>query len=272
MKLKKKKMIEFLFAFLGIYLLWVVILYTNQRNYIYIPDRARPAPSAYDAEAMEVITVPMEDGTELQAWYGKPADASKPVILFFHGNAGNIGGRAGKAAVFLQAGYGVLLAEYSGYGGNPGAPSEQTFYANGRAYVDWLAGQGVTSDRIVLYGESIGSGTAVQIATENPGIRALILEAPFSSLVDSARMVVFYAPVPYLLKDHFDNLSKITKVRAPLLWLHGKRDSVVPYRLGAKLFKAANEPKTAATFSSGGHNDLYLHGAGQEILKFLAGL
>ena len=167
----------------------------------------------------------------------------------------------------MRLGYGVLLAEYRGYGGNPGGPSEQGFYADGRAYIDWLKRE-KKPEKIVIYGESIGSGTAVQMATEYD-VSGLVLETPFTSLVDIAAAQYFFVPVRYLLQDRFDNIGKITKVKAPKLVLHGLKDGTIPYASGRSLFDAAPEPKNFVDFPDGGHNNLYDFAAADYVIEFL---
>lgn len=254
------------------YIVSVAVLFVSQRNFIYHPDPTVPRASLYGVADMDVITAATEDGLELSAWYGEPQSNDKPVIVLFHGNAGHIGIRAFKARLLMDNGYGFLLAEYRGYGGNDGKPSEQGFYKDGRAYINWLKNQGISEDRIVLYGESIGSGTAVQMAAEFSAAHALILETPFTDLPAVAQRHMIFVPTGLLMKDRFDNGSKIGALNMPVLILHGKRDVVVPYKIGKALFDRATEPKQMETFPHGGHNDLYMHGAGLKILEFLKSL
>ncbi len=267
---KNKVLYMILYLLLG-YLMAVAFLYAYQRNFIYFPDRSAPVPALYNMPDMEVTSTATGDGLTLRGWYKAPR-GTRPVVIMFHGNGGNIGIRNFKARPFLDQGYGVLLAEYRGYGGNAGESSETGFYKDGRAWMKALADHGIPPARTVIYGESIGSGTAVQMAIEYPGIKALILESPFTSLTDTAQRHMFYVPCRLLLKDRFDNLSKIKQVSAPLLVLHGAADTVVPYALGRRLFEAAVEPKTMETYPLGGHNDLYMHGAFAAILNFLDNL
>ena len=250
------------------YTLSVVALFTMQRSMIYFPDKSRPAP-VKGAVIAKVIT---QDQLLLEAWYFPASIPSKPVIVFFHGNAGNYGGRLFKAQHYIGAGYGVLLAEYRGYGGNSGSVSEHGLYNDGRAYIDWLVNEkSVQIDNIVLYGESLGTGVAVQMATEYD-VAGVSLEVPFSSLVDVASNQYPFAPVKYLLKDRFMSIDKIAKINAPLLILHGHKDEVIPFKFARKLFNKAVEPKKITEFPKGGHNDLYDFNAHTHVLGFLAGI
>ncbi len=250
------------------YILFVATLFVMQRSMIYFPDKFRPLP-AQGAQIVKVITA---DAQSLEAWYFVAKDKSKPVIVFFHGNAGNYSDRLFKVKGYMEAGYGVLLAEYRGYGGNLGEPSEQGFYQDGRAYIDWLLYEkGFTPKEIVIYGESIGSGTAVQMASEYD-IAGLILEVPFASLLEIASRQYPFIPVKYLLKDHFMNIEKIADINTPLIILHGQKDKVIPFSSAKTLFDAANEPKKFIDFPQGNHNNLYDFGASSHVLDFLAGI
>ncbi len=269
--MEKKSMIQFVLTIFLIYGVTACMFLFNQRNFIFIPDRSRPDPAHFGAGDMGVISVRTADGLPLQGWYKAPA-AGQPVILMFHGNAGHIGIRVFKIRPFLAAGYGVLLAEYRAYGGNPGKPSEEGFYEDARGYLSWLGAQGVPPEKVVLYGESLGTGVSVKMAAEFPGIRGLVLEAPFTSMTDVVRKHVPYMPVSLLLKDRFDSLSRIGDVKTPLLIVHGTADSIVPYALGKALFDHASEPKQMETYAAGGHNDLYRYGVATRILTFLENL
>ena len=210
------------------------------------------------------------DGQKIESWYIKPSKKGMPVIVLFHGNAGNFSHRIHKAVHFIRQGYGVLLAEYRGYGGNDGQPSEAGFYQDGRAQIEWLLNEKkFSANDLVLYGESIGSATAVEMATQY-SVKALILETPFSSLYSVASKRYYFIPVKWLLKDRFMNSEKIHKVKMPLLILHGHRDLVIPFEEAKSLFSLANEPKEFIDFPEGNHNDLYLYGAAQQVLDFMA--
>ncbi len=254
------------------YLVLVGGMYIFQRGLLYHPDRETPSPAEWGAPQMTAVQVPTADGLTLLAWWKAPAE-NRPTIVHFHGNAGHIGNRASKVLPLMEAGFGMLLAEYRGYGGNPGRPSEKGLLTDGRAALDYLAGIGVAPDRVVIYGESLGSGIAVAMAREwadsGRPLRAVVLEAPFTSVADVAQHHYPYVPALYLVRDRFDSLSRIDGITAPLFIVHGDRDTVVPVRLGRRLFAAAKEPKTDLWIESAGHNDLYDHGADRAIAAFL---
>jgi len=217
---------------------------------------------------MSPVKIKTEDGLSLLAWWSKPPSANKPVIAFFHGNAGTLGYRHFKIRPLLDQGYGVLLLAYRGYSGNPGTPTEEGLYADARGVLKFLEEKGVPEKHRVFYGESLGTGIAVYLASMGHG-GAIILESPYTSIADvaAARFPIF--PVRALVKDQFDSLSRIHRIRIPLFVVHGERDNVVKATFGKTLFAEANEPKEASFIKAAGHIDLYRHGAGERIVKFI---
>lgn len=254
-----------------VYVIALCFMYLNQRNMMYFPDQERPDPAAYGAEnIVEIVRVTTQDGLDLEGWYIAPQAQNKPVIVDFHGNAGHYGHRLPKMAGFVRAGYGLLLAEYRGYGGNPGKISEQGLYDDARAYMDWLAAKGLEQGQTVLYGESLGTGVAVQMATEH-SVSAVVLESPYSSIAEVAQSIYFFMPVKWLMKDQFQSTGKIAAVKAPLLIIHGAKDTTIPIRFARKLYQAALQPKSFVALEEAGHNNIYEYGAEERILQFLSG-
>jgi fermentation-respiration switch protein FrsA (DUF1100 family) len=243
-------------------------LYLFQRQLIYFPNSTVPDRVTAGLPEMVVLGLETADGLVLRAWWHPPAGDGMPVIVFFHGNAGHLGHRGFKLRPFLDRGYGVLSLAYRGYSGNPGSPTEEGLYADARAALAYVDAADIDLSRVVLYGESLGSGVAVQMASER-AVGALVLEAPFSSLADVAQSHYPFLPVRLLVKDRFDSLAKIAANAAPVLVLHGERDSTIPMRFGRRLFEAAHEPKRMQTFPDAGHNGLYGHGAGEVVFGFL---
>ncbi len=256
------------------YIVFILFLWGAQRSFIYFPDHRAPELAAYRATDMDVVTVTTRDGLTLSAWYKAP-EGDKPVIALFHGNASHMGISAWKVRSLMDQGYGALLPSYRGYAGNPGKPTEKGLYLDGHAFLSWLENeQKIEQNRIIIYGESLGTGIAVELASADFGkVRAVILESPYTSFVDMARRQYFFVPfVSYLVRDRYNSLSKIGDVNAPLLIVSGKLDMVVPVSMGRKLFQAANDPKYMVEIPAAGHNDLYMHGADRRVLHFLSGL
>lgn len=247
------------------YVLLLIVLYFAQRTLIYHPNTAHPLP----IEGVEVVNVETVDNLHLQGWYIFSGNAEALTILFFHGNAGHYGDRIQKAIEYSARGYNVLLAGYRGYGGNEGSPSEAGFYEDARSYIKFLENdKHVKPENLILYGESLGTGVAVQMATEFQ-VSSVILETPYSSLYDIAKRNYFFVPVDWMLKDRYMSRDKIAKINAPLLVLHGHRDDVIPFEFAKFLYNSAVEPKTLIEFPEGTHHNLYALGAAHKILEFL---
>jgi len=168
---------------------------------------------------------------------------------------------------YLDKGIGVLLLGYRGYGGNPGKPNEQGLYQDSRAAWSYLKKQKIPNQCIVLYGESIGTGPAIQLASEKP-IAALILQSPFPSLIELGKQHYPIFPIKWLLKDRYMAIDKINVVDTPLLVLAAKYDFIVPASLSIKLYEKANQPKQFKLYEHGGHNDLYLS-VPQDVIAFI---
>ncbi|HEX7198461.1 MAG TPA: alpha/beta fold hydrolase [Dongiaceae bacterium] len=165
------------------------LAYFGNRLFMYFPDPARIPPAAVGLAGVEEIEIIAADGTTLVAWQA-PAKGDRPVILYFHGNAANAANRAEKVARIIGSGFGIFYLNNRGYGGSGGKPTEEANVADALAAYDHLIARGVPAERIVAYGESLGSGQAVPVAAKRP-VAALLLEAPLTSTVDVGRRVYF---------------------------------------------------------------------------------
>ncbi|MEL6530421.1 MAG: alpha/beta hydrolase, partial [Pseudomonadota bacterium] len=202
------------------YLAALAILFVFQDRFIFPAPQDRHAPAAGFQEA-EVTTA---DGLDLIVHW-RPPEEGRPVVAWFHGNAGSLAASANETRTLAREGYGLLLASYRGYGGNPGSPSEAGFYEDGRAAMGLLRAQGVDPDDTIIASNSIGSGTAVQMASEYDHA-ALMMVAPFSSLTDVAAQAMPIFPVRLLLRHRFENAEKLRGIESPILILHGDADQV----------------------------------------------
>jgi uncharacterized protein len=240
-----------LFAYLG----FVLLIYLVQRRLQYFPDASPVArPLGEDLKTLEEVSLQTADGVRLSAWYWPGAQPDN--ILMFHGNGGHRGDRLDWARGFHDLGYGVFLLDYRGYGGSHGSPTEAGFSHDARAALAWLRQK---AGRVIYLGESLGSGPAVELALHQTPA-ALILHAPFTSAVDVGKAAYPFLPVRLLLKDRYENDRKIAKVASPVLIIHGERDSVIPFRLGRKLFDLAVSPKVWLAIPNADHNDLAFAG------------
>jgi fermentation-respiration switch protein FrsA (DUF1100 family) len=236
----------------GAYVVIVVLATLFQRKLQYFPDSSdvpRPRGDTYrDLEDPELIT---DDGLRLRAWYWP---AKRPVTLvIFHGNAGHRGHRLGWIEWFHGMGLGVFLLDYRGYGGSEGFPTEEGLYRDGEAAWRWLAER--DAGKLVYFGESLGCCVAVELARRHPPA-ALILQSGFSAAVDVARRVYPFLPVSLLMKDRYETRRRISEVTAPVLVIHGERDTIIPSDFGRALFDAAAGPKEWYLVPGADHNDL----------------
>ena len=245
------------------------VMYLFQRSMMYHPNAYLPSPAEAGVPELDEVRLRTEDGLELLAWYKPATSAGAVEIIYFHGNAGNIAHRAQKTRGLTEAGHGLLLVSYRGFGGNPGKPTEAGFFADARAAHAFLAARGVAGARIAVIGESLGSGVAVYLAS-TAKVGALMLEAPFTSTGDVGQRAYPIFPVKLLIKDRYDSLSRIGKVTVPVQIVHGEDDRVVPVELGKELFQAANQPKQGVFLAGANHHDLEIHGVTELQLEFLA--
>ena len=243
-----------LITFAVFYVGFGLLLCGCQRQFMYFPDPVLPGPDKVNLPETEAVKLHTSDGLELVSWLVR-APGAKYTAVVFHGNAGNISHRGFLADALKEAGCSTLLVEYRGYGGNPGSPSEQGLYRDARAALASLKARGdVDATRLIYFGKSLGSGPAMQLAVEHEPA-ALVLDSPFTSMVDVAAHHHWYLPVRWLVWDKYENLSKIGQVKCPVLVIHGDRDRIVPTSHGRKVFAAANEPKDLLIIPGGGHND-----------------
>ena len=239
---------------LFIYVAITLFLYLNQRNLIYFPSSLAHSTAAAGVPEMQVVTLQTADGLDLKAWYRPVINPQSLTIVYFHGNGGSISHRGRIIKPFLKDGYGVLLVTYRGYSGNPGNPSEEGLYQDARAAIQFLHKQNVSDSCIVLYGESLGTAVAVQMATEYP-VGGLILQSPFTSLGEVGQFHYPFFPVKWLVKDRFNSLSKVKQIHAPTFILYGQNDDIVPSKFSVQLFEALSPPKQIKPISDIGHND-----------------
>ena len=240
---------------LGGYVFIVVAMFLAQRSLIYPAGSTPPRLAEHGLPGLETVETDSHPGLTLTHWFHAPSKPGAPLIVFFHGNASDVGSAVAKMRPFIDAGYGLLATGYRGYSGNPGKPSEKGLSADARSVIDWAQHQGYERDRLVYFGESLGTAVAVKMAAERPP-SALVLEAPPSSIADVAAAHYWYLPVRPLIRDPWDSHARIAKVNCPVMVLHGENDPVVPVRFGRKLFEAAVEPKEAIWHPTARHTDI----------------
>jgi hypothetical protein len=238
-------------CFVAIYVLMIVGLAVFQRRLQYFPDRRLVDPAQAGMSGVEDLRLTTDDGEMLVAWY-VPAKDGHPLILYFHGNGGALVDRVPRFRALTASGYGLLAISYRGYGGSTGSPTQKGLMEDGETTYREARVRGYDGDRIVLMGESLGTGVAVALAATHEAA-ALVLDSPYSSAVEVAEAHYAIFPVNWLMFDRFHSDLAIGDVHIPILVLHGDEDDVVPIRLARRLFELANEPKTFMLVSGGKH-------------------
>jgi fermentation-respiration switch protein FrsA (DUF1100 family) len=249
------------------YFAFVAVLFWVQRSLMYFPATARLSPAAAGLTAEE-LELNASDGERLVAWHVPPRD-DRPVVLYLHGNGGNLGYRTARFRAITEDGTGLVAVDYRGFGGSSGRPSEAGLHLDAEAAYDFAVAR-YPAQRIAAWGESLGTGVAVALAAEHP-VGWLVLEAPFNSTAEVAGARYPFAPVRWLMRDQYRSDLRIGRVTAPLLILHGAGDTVIPIAYGERLFALAHEPKRFVRFPDGGHEDLDRFGAQAVVKAFLDG-
>tara|TARA_Y100000992_G_scaffold249951_1_gene181832 strand:- start:554 stop:1372 length:819 start_codon:yes stop_codon:yes gene_type:complete len=227
--------------FVLLYFLILVFLYFYQRNLMYHPNENNYSGDQLSVDIKE-IKVETEDKIDLLGWYYEKDIKKYKTILFFHGNAGSLENRIHKINHFRDMNLNFLIIAWRGFSGNKGKPSEKGLYEDGKSAINWLLNKGVKQENIIIYGESLGTGVATHLA-QNKNFAGVILETPFTSMIDAAKKFYPYIPVKLILKDKFDNKSKIKNIKVPVLIMHGEADQIVPFYMSEEMYKIANEPK-----------------------------
>ena len=245
----------------------LVLVWAGQRSLMYLPLGSVLPPADACVPGAEAFTVRTPDGLDLGAWFLR-SDREPPLatVIVLNGNAGNRSYRAPLAKRLTGAGFDVCLFDYRGYGGNGGSPSEAGLLIDARAVRAAVAARpGVDADRIILFGESLGTGVAVALARDAPPF-AIVLRSPFTSMADVAAHHYWFLPVRQLLWDRYDSLSRAGALTSPVAIVAGDRDRVVPIELSRRLYDAIRAPKTFVTVSGADHNDFELN-AGAELAR-----
>jgi uncharacterized protein len=249
------------------YVAVVALLYLIQRDMLYRPPQTvRTAPAAAGFTAAEEVVLNTTDGEKLIAWHAPP-QTGKALVIFFPGNGDALATRVARLSAITEDGTGLLALSYRGYGGSSGHPSEAGLKYDAAAAYAFAAAR-YASDRIVVWGFSLGTGPAVALAASEP-ISKLVLEAPYTSTADVAAAILPFVPVRMLMKDQFHSDELIGRVAVPVLIMQGERDQAIPIRLGERLFSLANTPKQMVRFPLGRHENLDELGAMSTVRHFL---
>ena len=262
-----------IFAAIALYLSATAGVFLFQRRLMYNPQKRVNTPHRDEKPDLETVFLQTADGLNLVSYYKAPETTESgepyPTVLYLHGNTGPAGDAAHKLIPVVNAGYGVLLLEYRGYGGNTGSPSEKGLILDAEAALRFIRfRQGDEAD-VYYYGMSMGTGVANGLAEKHPPA-GLIQECGFTSMTDAAKVHYPLFPVGMIIKDTFDSERRIATLKSPLLVLHGKQDKTVPVEQGETIFKtAASADKTLKLYPEGGHVNLYDFGASDDVVAWL---
>ena len=226
-------------------------MYFAQDSLIFKPTHdVKPVSEVFPGATEYWISTP--EGNRLQTWY-KPAQIGKETLVYLHGNAGNLSTRGRLINVLSEDDRGLLIFSWGGFGKSKGQPSEQSFYLDARAVFDWLESEkGLKASDLIVYGESLGTGVAVQLATERD-FKGVILAAPYTSIGQMAANDYPWLPVDLLLNHRFDSIDKVTAIKEPLVVMHSTDDDTIPFEQGELLFNAATAPKLFMSFTDRQH-------------------
>jgi hypothetical protein len=232
----------------------VSFLFFAQRSLLYQPDRTDMEAVRVQLPGVERVDLRTADGERIVAWEKAPKPG-RMLVIYLHGNGGSLTRRTTRLMSLARDGDGFLAVSWRGYGGSSGSPTEDGLIADAHAAYAHALSRGVPPSRIILFGESLGTGVAIALAASRE-VAGVALEAPYSSTADVARDIYWYAPVGLLMRDQFRSDLRVGGVRAPILIVHGDNDRVVPIRFGERLYALANQPKEFLRLPGAGHQAL----------------
>ena len=252
-----------LLIFVLIYFFIIISTYIFQRSLLY-----HPTENNYSGDQLLIsikkIKIKTQDNIEILSWYHNKNLNNYKTILFFHGNAGSLENRIHKINHFKDLKVNFLLVAWRGFSGNAGKPTEEGLYEDAQSAIRWLNSKGIKENNIILYGESLGTGIVTEVA-QYRNFGGIILESPFTSMIDVGKDKYPFLPVKLLLKDKYESNKKMKNINIPILVMHGKVDNLVPFHMGKKIFELANEPK----YSYFSDNDNHMMEYNEKLLKAL---
>ena len=260
-------------ALILFYILLTIIVFFFQRNLLYHPTVDNYLNDNLAAEPTEIEKVKITTGDKIDLtgrFYNKNIKEFK-TIVFFHGNAGSLKNRTYKLNHFKDLNVNFLIIAWRGFSGNMGKPNEVGLYEDARSAISWLNMRGIQDENIILYGESLGTAVAIEVA-QNKNYAGVILESPFTSMINMGKKYYPFFPISFLLKDKYESNKKINKVSCPVLIIHGKVDKIVPYTMGEKMYEVANQPKFFYSQEYGDHMVEYNEKLLSALRKFIQSL
>ena len=258
---------NYIFLLIFLYLFFGLLLFVFQRKILFNKSSRPKLPKYYNLENVREVSIKTSDNLSLLAWFHE-GDTDKPIIVYFHGNSFDIGERAYRVKRYIDSGFSILLVAWRGYSGNKGIPNESNLYVDGESAIQWiLINTKFKVKDIINYGESLGSGVAVELNLYHKFL-CTVLEAPYTSIADVAFSRYKIYPTNMFVKDKFDNLSKIDRLKSPILIISGKNDEVIPHSQSVLLFAKSKKPKKALFIDEAMHNNLYDFGIEKTVINF----
>lgn len=253
---------------LAVTLVLISVLYGVQRSMLFLASPFAFIPELWGLGEMEVVSYRSYDGTELSAWYRPPEREGGPVIMYLPGARGHLGWEGYRMKPYLEAGYGVFMMGYRGYGTNPGRPGEYAFYNDATRATRFLMSRGHRLDDIVIYGYSLGTAVAIELATRFKQVAGVVLEAPLASISGILRQHYLYVP-DFLIRFRFNSRAKIAYVDAPIFILHGTEDEVVTMRHSELLYRSSKACAGMLIIKDGDHRNLSELGGDAQVQAFI---
>tara|TARA_Y100000590_G_scaffold466143_1_gene640571 strand:- start:779 stop:1582 length:804 start_codon:yes stop_codon:yes gene_type:complete len=257
----------YIFSAIILYFFSGLLLYLLQRRILFNTSGKPQNPSYYGLDKINEVQIITQDGISLLSWYFKGLD-SKPILIYFHGNSFDIGERAYRIKKYIEKGFSILLISWRGFSGNKGKPNEKNLYLDGEAAIKWVLNNlKFQLNDLIIYGESLGTGVAVELGTRYK-FCSIVLEAPFTSIPDIAKLRYKIFPTKFLVKDKFNNLDKIKKIKSPLLIISGKKDEIIPHNHSQILYNEAIVFKDSVFIDEAMHNNLYDFDIQKNVINF----
>ena len=255
----------YIFSAIILYFFFGLSLYSLQRKILFNTSGRPQDPSHYGLEAVKEVQILTNDRISLLSWYFK-GKGKTPLLAYFHGNFFDLGVRAYRVKRYIDQNWAVLLVIWRGFSGNIGNPTEKNIYIDGETTIKWIIeNTNYQFKDLVIYGESLGSDIAVELGRKYE-FTSIVLEAPFTSVADIVQQRYRIFPTKFLIKDKFNNLEKINKLKSPLLIISGKKDEVVPHIHSQILFQEAKVVKESVFIDEAMHNNLYDFGIEKQVI------
>lgn len=250
-----------------LYVILLAIVYFNQHEMLYHPHKPTHELAFYNIDNAREIFLTTKDNVKLQVWYREP-NKDQDMVIFLHGNAGNLEDRADKLTQLAKMGYGFIIPAWRGFGKSEGFPSKEGLFNDAECVINYLKQENYKLNKnVIIIGESLGTGIATEMAVRHK-FKGLFLITPYTSIADRAGELYPYLPTQFLTIDNFKVLANITKINQPLFIIHGTADNVIPYQHAEKIFAKANDPKKIIIYPGINHSNYNIEKVFEAMKEF----